>query len=123
MHQVNAQRGHGVKMLITKHGCERRRGVSSRFALGKMDGEAIVQSVSLFAILACFVVDVSASVLRCRNQSKSNRIKPNPTKSNHYFFWEQLGPFQPLRPARDADAPKSYSNRVLIVQEQYGVMS
>gem|GEM_PF-6293912 len=25
-----------------------------------------------------------------RNQSKSNRIKPNPTKSNHYFFKQRV---------------------------------
>ena len=39
-----------------------------------------------FGHLASFVVNVSAGAISCRNQSKSNQIKPNPTKSNHYFF-------------------------------------
>ena len=39
-----------------------------------------------FVYLAPFVVNVSAPAIGCKNQSKSNQIRPNPTKSNHYFF-------------------------------------
>ena len=39
-----------------------------------------------FVYLAPFVVNVSAPVMSCKNQSKSNQIRLNPTKSNHYFF-------------------------------------
>ena len=39
-----------------------------------------------FVYLAPFSVDVSAPAMSRENQGKSNQIKPNPTKSNHYFF-------------------------------------
>jgi hypothetical protein len=43
-------------MLTTKHGRERRRGVSSRFALGKMDETLMTQAVLFFEYLVIFVV-------------------------------------------------------------------
>jgi hypothetical protein len=44
-----------------------------------------------FAYLGPCAVNVSASVVSCENQGESNQIKPNPTKSNHYFFQENDG--------------------------------
>jgi hypothetical protein len=59
----------GEKMFTTKHGYKPRNSV-----------------LSDFVYFAHFVVKISESAMSCKNQSKSNQIKPNPTKSNHYFF-------------------------------------
>ena len=51
-----------------------------------------------FASSGCWVpFVVKGPAVSCRNQSKSNQIKPNPTKSNHYFFQTGEGAARSVR--------------------------
>jgi hypothetical protein len=65
--------------VTTKHGYEPRNSVSSAF---------VYFAPALSNVEGLFVVNVSASAMSCKNQTRSNQIRLNPTKLNHIFFRE-----------------------------------